>query len=189
MADIVFFKCNNWFCGRDYPDSKTFREWMRNDLNLTLRDDSFAKKNRLCIHYGILDMANGFTVSAPREWVEKNCPEIIGSQFEVVPKEGETVPSEDYYGIPFREYKEENFGVEYYEVNWYDDEDDSDDYDEDEEIPVKEDSSDNGSDESDEGEEYPDEECEPDRSWESCLPKTIGIVFVIGVVFLWWILK
>ena len=106
---------------------------MGNDLNLTLRSDEFCKENKLCVYYGAVDMSCNFTVSASREWVEKNCPEIIGSKFEYKPSDGETEPDCDEVGnMPFREYCEWNFGAEYYETHWWDSDDD-DEEEEDEE--------------------------------------------------------
>ena len=111
-------------------------------------------------------MSFNYTVSAPREWVEKNCPELLTddeytyttqqgsykkkglfgktelvwenvehkkkySDFVYTPEvEGDTPPS-DGYDMPFREYKEENFGSEYFETYCWDD-DDEEDEDEDE---------------------------------------------------------
>lgn len=125
--EVIYFSVNNWFAGRDYPNTPTFREWMKDDLNLTLRDDDWAKKNKLCIYYGVIDMSQNFTVSALKDWVEKNCPEIIGSEFEYVPKiDGILVPESDKFDMPFKEYTEENFGSTYYETNYWDDEDEED---------------------------------------------------------------
>ena len=134
--DVIYFSVNNWFAGRDYPNTPTFREWMKDDLNLKLRDDNWAKENKLCIYYGVIDMSQNFTVSAPKEWVEKNCPEIIGSKFEYVPScliDGILMPESDRYDMPFKEYNEENFGSTYYETNyWDDDEEDLEDEEENE---------------------------------------------------------
>ena len=150
MKDIVYISVNNWFCGRDYPPLKCFEEWLRDDLNQKFRNDAWAKENKLCIHYGYIDMSQNYTISAPREWVEKNCPELLTndeyiyysiiqkpkkklfggyeyeeerieykkkySDFVCHPEEGETMPDYDYYGMPFREYCEENFGCEPYYI-------------------------------------------------------------------------
>lgn len=164
--DVIYFSVNNWFCGRDYPDTKNFRKWMENDLNQNFRNDDWCKKNKLCVYYGCVDMSQNYTVSASREWVEKNCPELLSdkeytyttemsdykdgkmgwktvehkmkySDFVYVPEEGEELPDNDRIGdMPFREYREENFGSEYYETGYWDSSDDEDDdeyYDEEEE--------------------------------------------------------
>ena len=159
QQDIIYFSVNNWFCGRDYPPTENFKNWLRDDLNQKLRSDAWAKENKLCICYGFIDMSQNYTVSAPREWVEKNCPELLTdeeytyytiiqrpkknlfgkvkyveerienkkkySDFVYKPDDGEDMPDEDYWGMPFREYCEENFGVKYYSMDddWDDDED------------------------------------------------------------------
>ena len=45
------------------------------------------------------------------------------SDFVHVPEDNEDVPDEDQFGMPFREYKEENFGCEYYETSYWDNDD------------------------------------------------------------------
>jgi hypothetical protein len=158
--DVVYFSVNNWFCGRDYPDTRNFRKWLGDDLNQNFRSDEWCKKNKLCVYYGTVDMSQNYTVSAPREWVEKNCPELLTdkeysykictatkdkfkyetikkkySDFVYTPEEGDELPDNDSLGdMPFREYCEENFGSEYYETHWWgDDCDDEDNEEEDEE--------------------------------------------------------
>lgn len=161
--EVIYFSVNNWFCGRDYPDTRNFREWLGNDLKQSFMSDEWCKKNKLCVYQGAIDMSCNYTVSAPREWVEKNCPELLTdkeytystitykyvdgkcvneeckhtkkySDFVYVPEEGEDTPDCDGFGMPFREYKEENFGCEYYETHWWDDDsDDEEDEEEDEE--------------------------------------------------------
>ena len=149
MEEIIYFSVNNWFCGRDYPPTENFKKWMGDDLKLTLRDDKWAKENKLCIYYGTIDMSVNFTVSAPRSWVEENCPELLTndeytyitcycdskgehrvenkkkySDFVYVPEDGENEPDVDRFDMPFREYREENFGSQYYETGWWDYEED-----------------------------------------------------------------
>lgn len=158
--DVIYFSVNNWFRGRDYPDTPKFRKWLGNDLRQKFMSDKWCKKNKLCVYQGAIDMSCNYTVSAPREWVEKNCPELLTdkeytyiirsqcgdgkggsivkdeehkkkySDFVYDPKlveEGEC----DRFDMPFREYKEENFGCEYYETDYWDSDDDEDDEEED----------------------------------------------------------
>lgn len=75
--EVIYFSVNNWFCGRDYPPTENFKKWLGNDLNQTFRNDTWCKENKLCVYYGVVDMSQNYTVSAPREWVEKNCPELL----------------------------------------------------------------------------------------------------------------
>lgn len=169
--DVIYFSVNNWFCGRDYPDTKNFRKWLGDDLNQNFMSDKWCKENKLCVYQGCIDMSCNYTVSAPREWVEKNCPELLtddeytyyvmvhkpvkkkllgGYEYEDVKEEhkkkysdfvykpdveGDT-PDCDKFDMPFREYKEENFGCKYYETGYWDsdeDEEDDEDLDDDDE--------------------------------------------------------
>lgn len=74
---IVYFSVNNWFCGENYPPIENFKRWLGNDFNQSFRNDEWCKENKLCVYYGAVDMSTNYTVSAPREWVEKNCPELL----------------------------------------------------------------------------------------------------------------
>lgn len=146
--DVIYFSVNNWFCGRDYPDTPNFRKWLGNDLKQSFMSNEWCKENKLCVYQGMVDMSCNYTVSAPREWVKKNCPELLTdkeytyctltsngketrrteykkkySDFVHVPEDNEDVPDEDQFGMPFREYKEENFGCEYYETSYWDNDD------------------------------------------------------------------
>ena len=158
--DVIYFSVNNWFCGRDYPDTKNFRKWLGDDLNQSFMSDEWCKENKLCVYQGCIDMSSNYTVSAPREWVEQNCPELLTddeytyivrcyhgggkggsvctdeehkkkySDFVYKPDvEGDT-PDCDKFDMPFREYKEENFGSKYYETNYWGDEEDEEEDDE-----------------------------------------------------------
>ena len=145
--DIIYFSVNNWGSGKYYPPTENFEKWLGDDLNQMFTNDAWCKKNKLCIYYGIIDMSINYTVSAQREWVEKNCPELLTddeyilediehkkkySDFVYTPEEGEDLPDNDNIGnMPFREYCEENFGCEYYETDWWEDNEDDEDSDED----------------------------------------------------------
>lgn len=164
--DVIYFSVNNWFCGRDYPNTPNFRKWLGDDLKQSFMSDEWCKKNKLCVYQGAIDMSCNYTVSAPREWVEKNCPELLTdkeytyktqvgkpkkmkdgkfeweyvieehtrkySDFVYVPREGEDTPDCDRFDMPFREYKEENFGCEYYETGYWDNDDEEDNEEEEE---------------------------------------------------------
>ena len=75
--DVVYISVNNWFCGRDYPPTENFKKWLGNDFNQSFKDDNWCKENKLCVYYGTVDMSTNYTISAPRECVEKNCPELL----------------------------------------------------------------------------------------------------------------
>ena len=121
MKDVIYISVNNWFCGRDYPPLDCFKKWLGDDLNQTFRNDKWAKENKLCIYYGNIDMSQNYTISAPREWVEKNCPELLTkySNFMNIPEKGEKVPYARFYG-EFLEYTKENIGI-HYDDSWFED--------------------------------------------------------------------
>ena len=155
MEEVVYFSVNNWFCGRDYPPTKNFKKWLVNDFKQSFQNDAWCKENKLCVYWGNIDMSFNYTVSAPKSWVEENCPELLTddeyeysymisgreghktvtekvhyNHFVHTPAiEGDT-PDEDNFGMPFREYCQENFGSEYYETNYWDYEEDEDEDDE-----------------------------------------------------------
>ena len=75
--DVIYFSVNNWMSGENYPLTENFKKWLRNDLNQSFRNDTWCKENKLCVYYGTVDMSTNYTISASREWVEKNCPELL----------------------------------------------------------------------------------------------------------------
>ena len=114
--DIVYFELNNWFAGCDYPDAEPFLSWMKDDLNQKFRDEEWIKENKLVVVESLVDMSMNFCVTATKEWVENNCPELLYTYENFVrkPEDGEDVP----YGrfeCPFLEYNEENIGYHYAE--------------------------------------------------------------------------
>ena len=114
--DIIYFELNNWFSGCDYPNAEPFLSWMRDDLNQKFRDEEWIKENKLVVVESLVDMSMNFCVTATKEWVENNCPELLYTYENFVrkPEDGEDVP----YGrfeCPFLEYNEENIGYHYAE--------------------------------------------------------------------------
>lgn len=139
-SGIIYFSVNNWMYGRDYPPIENFRKWLGNDLDQSFRNKEWVKENKLCVRCGYIDMSQNYLVSAPREWVEKNCPELLTnfeytyttiindtevehkdkySKFVYAPDygpDGDEFNCKDRFGWPFLEYKEENIGVHWYEA-------------------------------------------------------------------------
>lgn len=134
--DVVYFSVDNWFSGRDYPYDEQFIKWMHDDLNQYFRNEEWVKENKLCVKWGFIDMSMNYCVTAPREWVEKNCPKLLTddeyeydiiegvegrkshkgkySEFVYQPDE-EGNPPEDGFGWSFLEYCPENIGCTYYD--------------------------------------------------------------------------
>lgn len=110
--EIIYFEVNNWSPGSTYPAVEPFITWLGNDLKQTLRNDEWAKENKLVIGFTVVDMSFNYTVAAPRSWVEKNCPIILEE-----PYKSEFCFDPDEYGdvdgkyAQFLEYEEYNFGV------------------------------------------------------------------------------
>lgn len=155
MEEIIYFELDNWFGGRDYPDAEPFISWMSDDLNLTFSNEEWCKENKLCVEAGPIDMSICFCIAAPRSWVEENCPKLLtdeecGTTFIIsyYDKElGKMVDKEKYEhysyskfickpekdgqvygrlsGWPFREYKEENFGVHWNDYYFHEDEEEN----------------------------------------------------------------
>ena len=129
MNNVVYFELNNWFSGRDYPEGEPYETWM-NDFYFD--NEEWVKENKLCVVAGFIDMSRNYCISAPREWVEKNCPSLLSDgEFESVVirgPEAEVITSKHRYsdflrepdedgdvygrfGWKFLEYEEENIGI------------------------------------------------------------------------------
>ena len=136
--EVVYFSVNNWMCGENYPPLPCFKKWLGDDLNQNFRSDEWCKENKLCVYYGVVDMSQNYTVSAPREWVEKNCPELLtDDEFTYITRTGtykkKNIFSKDVELVWEDVEHEENFGSEYYETYWWGDDDEDEDSDEDDE--------------------------------------------------------
>lgn len=106
--DVVYFELNNWACGRDYPDAEPFISWLEDDLNQQFRNEEWIKENKLIVVESMVDMSLNFCISAPKSWVEENCPELLIKYTEFLRKD-----MEGRFGCPFLEYKEEQVGYYY----------------------------------------------------------------------------
>ena len=154
MEEIIYFELDNWSCGRDYPNAEPFTSWMGKDYGFCFGNDEWCKENRLCVEAGLIDMSTCFCISAPKSWIEENCPKLLtdeecGAEFCISCwdeeqqrciektqyescKYSKFVCKPDEYGDargrisdwPFREYKEENFGVHWNDWWWGSDEED-----------------------------------------------------------------
>ena len=132
--DVVYFSVNNWMYGHDYPPTDNFRKWLGNDLHQSFRDEPWVRENKLCVRCGCIDMSQNYCVTAPRKWVEENCPELLsngeftyttmindktvehkGRYAKFVYKPNADGVCEDRFGWPFLDYCEENIGVQWYE--------------------------------------------------------------------------
>ena len=116
--EVVYFELNNWFSGRDYPDAEPFLSWMEcnkeNKYYIQFRDESWIEENRLVVVESLVDMSMNFCITATRDWVEQNCPELLSTYKEFIrqPDEDDEAPY-GRFGCPFLEYEEENIGYHY----------------------------------------------------------------------------
>lgn len=132
--EIVYFHLNNWFAGEDHPNAEPFLSWIGGDALAELHSHKFAKENKLCVVAYPVDMSISYNITATRDWVEKNCPELLTKY-----KEFLVEPDEDgflhghYTDNEFLEYKEENIGLHFEDPHGDLFSDDDDIYEEDEE--------------------------------------------------------
>lgn len=143
MENVVYFELNNWFGGRDYPPEEPFYTWLGNDLKQAFTNEEFVKENKLVVVCGLLDMSMNYCITAPRKWVEENCPVLLSdntytyntiqyhkgeertithikkySDFLKFYNEEDGLP-EGRWGMPFKEYCEENIGVHWVNEDEY----------------------------------------------------------------------
>ena len=121
MSDIVYFELNDWTPGKDYPDVEPFCSWMqfneKNNYNIAFRNEEWIKENKLVVVESLVDMSMNFCISATKQWVDENCPQLLTTYKEFIRK---PVIEDDYedlpegrFGCPFLEYNEENIGYHY----------------------------------------------------------------------------
>lgn len=114
--EFIYFELNNWFGGRDYPDAEPFTSWMMNDLKQAFRDEEWVKENKLVVVVSFVDMSLNYCITATKEWVQANCPELLTDFVQFIRSGGEygDLP-EGQFGCPFLEYSEDNIGCHYAE--------------------------------------------------------------------------
>ena len=113
--EIVYFELNNWFPGRDYPDAEPFNSWINTPTYTdTFEDNDWCIENKLCVVQTIIDMSLNYCVTATKEWVEANCPELLTKYTQFLRYPNPEYDNEVYgrFGCTFKEWAEENFGCE-----------------------------------------------------------------------------
>jgi hypothetical protein len=141
MKDVVYFELNNWFGGRDYPSEEPFYTWLGNDLKQSFTNEEFVKENKLVVVCGSIDMSMNYCITAPRKWVEENCPVLLSDNtytYDIIRREKTVTYTKKYSdflkfydeeyglpegrcGMPFKEYCEENIGVHWYDYQDFQD--------------------------------------------------------------------
>lgn len=117
MNEIVYFELNNWFAGRDYPDNERFINWMHDDLNIKFSSEEWAEENHLCVAARLIDMSQNFCITATKDWVEKNCPELLTDYAKFLRHPDEDGDVYGRFGDEFLPYEEENFGVTWIDLD------------------------------------------------------------------------
>lgn len=120
MEDFIYFELNNWFAGEHYPACEPFLSWMKDDLHLKFMDEKWVKENKLVVVMAVLDMSLNFCITAPRKWVEENCPMLLTEYAQFIRTYNDKwkcVPCRAGY---FNDYKEEYIGVEFAPEEDYD---------------------------------------------------------------------
>ena len=109
--EIVYFELNNWCAGRDYPDNARFIYWMSDDENIKFIDPLWVETNGLCVVWQFVDMSDNFCISAPKEWVEKNCPELLTTYKKFLRYPDSAWNVYGRFGTKFLEYTDTNIGI------------------------------------------------------------------------------
>jgi len=117
--EIIYFELNNWARGKDYPDAEPFISWIGNDSKISFSNDKWVKENKLCVVESMIDMSSNFCITAIKEWVEVNCPELLTKYREFLRFSDEDEDVYGQWGNHFKEWSEDNIGLyyEYYEKN------------------------------------------------------------------------
>lgn len=111
--DIIKFSVNHWSTSF-HPAEEPFTTWMSDyHYDEYLLNEEYVKKHKLVVVFADIDMSWSFCVTAPREFVEKECPCLLynekNKEFLFDPDEEEGLVC-----CKFKDYTEENIGIWYY---------------------------------------------------------------------------
>jgi hypothetical protein len=114
MEEIVYIELDDWFPDNDYPKIPIIEEWLHHtNLDKYLRNDEWAKSNKLCIKWFFIDMSINFMITAPLSFAKEVIPDILkeeNAKFISYHIENGKLSESRYTNEYFLEYKEENFG-------------------------------------------------------------------------------
>ena len=117
MHDIVYFELNHWSPGNDYPDCEPYLTWMDDEV-LQFRNKEWLEKNKIVVVETLVDMSCNYCITATKEWVEKNCNEILTTNTKFLRHPNKDGKVYGKFDCPFLEYTEENIG--YWFAGWDD---------------------------------------------------------------------
>ena len=126
MSEIIYFELNNWRPGDDYPAAEPYDSWiqMREEKSyyINFRNRDWIEENKIIVVESFVDMSQNFCVTAPKEWVMENCPDLLTKYTKFLREPDEYNEVKGRFGCPFKEYEEENIGY------WFAEKDDEYNY-------------------------------------------------------------
>ena len=122
--ELIYFELNNWCSGENYPDAEPFLTWMSGYVSV-FRNAEWVKGQGLAVVFYPIDISQSYLITAPKSWVEENCPELLTTYQKFL-----RIPDPDYdpeipYGlgdVPFQPYDQSTIGT----IQWYRDPADND---------------------------------------------------------------
>ena len=109
--EIVYFELNNWMPNNCYPDVEPFKTWVSYE-HFNFDNKEWIKENKLVVVRTVVDMSANWCITATKEWVLNNCPELLTkyTKFLGCSDNNEKLPYGRISGCSFYEYTEENIG-------------------------------------------------------------------------------
>ena len=77
MTDIIYFELNTYLSGETYPPAAPFVEWVR---SMQFSKNNWCIENQLCVVVEIINDTFNWCITATREWVEENCPDLLSNK-------------------------------------------------------------------------------------------------------------
>ena len=113
--EIYYIELNHWSTDY-YPDVEPFLTWMDDDV-LQLRKEDWVIENKIVVVESIVDMSLNYCITAPKEWIDKYCPELLTKYSKFLRKPNKDGEIFGQFGCPFLQYKEENFGFWFFDLD------------------------------------------------------------------------
>ena len=109
---MVYFELNNWFAEEFYPNIEPFISWMSDDsFNQYFNNEKWVKENKICVVFTIIDMSCNYCITAPEDWVLKNCPDLLNKYIKFLRFPDENGIVYGQFGTKFLKYTKENIGI------------------------------------------------------------------------------
>lgn len=110
LGEISYFELGDLIQNIDYPDDDLFF----NLVKYNLKDDTYAKANKLCVGIGEIDWSSTYCVSAPTAFIRDNYPSLLSEYHEFLRYPNRYGKVYGRYGHLFVPYEEVNFGITYF---------------------------------------------------------------------------